>query len=159
MKSIEIIRALFDYHHALYERVWDSVEQLSDEQFTQEFEYSHGSIRDQLLHVATTDGRWLRGLQEVPGARSYHLDPADYPTRARVREVWEQISQETRDYLSSLDDEALQRVPTGMGGPVWHGLVHLVNHGTDHRAQILRALSDLDAPTFEQDLIFHLWSR
>jgi hypothetical protein len=35
----------------------------------------------------------------------------------------------------------------------------MVNHGTDHRAQILRVLHDFDAPTFDQDLIIHLWFR
>lgn len=159
MQNIEIIGALFDYHWALYDRVWDSLAQLSEEQFTQDIAYSHGSIRDQMLHVATTDGRWLRGLQGNPEARSYFLEPADYPTRASVREVWVQTSQEMSAYLESLDDEALQRVPPGMGGPVWQALLHLVNHGTDHRAQILHALTGFGAPTFEQDLIFHLWSR
>lgn len=159
MQNIEIIGALFDYHWALYDRVWDSLDQLSEDQFTQDIAYSHGSIRDQMLHVATTDGRWLRGLQSDPEARGYFLEPASYPTRASVREAWVRTSQEMKAYLESLDDEALQRVPPGMGGPVWGALLHLVNHGTDHRAQILHALTEFGAPTFEQDLIFHLWSR
>jgi uncharacterized damage-inducible protein DinB len=33
----------------------------------------------------------------------------------------------------------------------------MVNHGTDHRAQVLRSLHDFGAPTFNQDLIIHLW--
>jgi hypothetical protein len=45
-----------------------------------------------------------------------------------------------------------------MTGSVWGVLVHLVNHGTDHCAQILRTLYDFGAPTFDHDLIFHLWS-
>jgi uncharacterized damage-inducible protein DinB len=44
-----------------------------------------------------------------------------------------------------------------MMGPTWQVLSHLVNHGTDHRAQVLRALHELGAPTFSQDLIHHLW--
>lgn len=35
----------------------------------------------------------------------------------------------------------------------------MANHGTDHRAQILRTLYDLGAPTFSQDLIMYLWSK
>ena len=37
-------------------------------------------------------------------------------------------------------------------------ITQLINHGTDHRAQMLRMLGDLGAPTFEQDYIVHLWN-
>jgi uncharacterized damage-inducible protein DinB len=35
-------------------------------------------------------------------------------------------------------------------------LLHVVNHGTDHRAQILGMIDRMDGPTIEQDLIFFL---
>jgi uncharacterized damage-inducible protein DinB len=38
---------------------------------------------------------------------------------------------------------------------IWQTLLHLVNHGTDHRAQVLRALHDFGAETFDQDLVFY----
>ena len=38
-------------------------------------------------------------------------------------------------------------------------LIHVVNHGTDHRAQILARLHELGAPTLEQDLMLYLWER
>jgi hypothetical protein len=40
---------------------------------------------------------------------------------------------------------------------VWVGLLQNAHHGTDHRAQILRALHDRGAPTFEQNLP-SIWS-
>jgi uncharacterized damage-inducible protein DinB len=41
----------------------------------------------------------------------------------------------------------------------WEILAHVVNHGTDHRAQILSLLFQLGAPTVEQDLILYLWEQ
>ena len=38
----------------------------------------------------------------------------------------------------------------------WQVLLHVVNHGTDHRGQILRILHDFGAPTFDQDLMGYL---
>jgi uncharacterized damage-inducible protein DinB len=35
-------------------------------------------------------------------------------------------------------------------------LIHVVNHGTDHRAQMLRLIGDYGGQTFEQDIIFYL---
>lgn len=158
MKTAAIFHDLFDYHYALYRRVWDSIMQLSDEQFVQEIDYSHGSVRNQMVHVAVTDKRWLMGLQGNPDARAFTLDPADYPTRQSARALWDSTAKEVTAYVTALEDEDLAQTPMGMGGPAWQVLAHLVNHGTDHRAQILRALHDLGAPTFDQDMVSHLWA-
>ena len=39
---------------------------------------------------------------------------------------------------------------------MWVGLLQVAHHGTDHRAQILRALYDLGAPTFEQNFALYM---
>jgi uncharacterized damage-inducible protein DinB len=159
MSSINYIRTLIDYDYALYRRVWDSIMQLTDAQFVQDVNYSHGSIRNQIVHVAEVDERWLRGLQEHPNARQFNLDPTDYPTRASARALWDSTALKVTDYVASLGEGDLERQPQGMYGPIWQVLAHMVNHGTDHRAQILRVLHDFGAPTFDQDLIIHLWFR
>ena len=38
-------------------------------------------------------------------------------------------------------------------------LLHVANHGTDHRAQILRVLHDLGVQTTSQDLIFYVYDH
>jgi uncharacterized damage-inducible protein DinB len=155
----EIFRALLDYHYALYRRVWDSIGHLTEAQFVADTDYGHGSIRNQIVHVATVDLRWIRGLQGQPGARQLSLDPLDYGTRQAARELWDRTEREVTDYVAALDDRDLAQRPPGMGGPAWQVLAHVVNHGTDHRAQILRLLDRYGAPTFDQDLILHLWAR
>jgi uncharacterized damage-inducible protein DinB len=42
---------------------------------------------------------------------------------------------------------------------VWQVLIHVVNHGTDHRAQILRILHDFGLKTTSQDFIFYVYDR
>ena len=64
--------------------------------------------------------------------------------------------------VTGLSDEALFSKPIKFPEEdqdltVWQVLIHVANHGTDHRAQILRALHDLGIPTFDQDLILYLW--
>jgi uncharacterized damage-inducible protein DinB len=40
---------------------------------------------------------------------------------------------------------------------VWQVLIHVINHGTDHRAQILRILHDLGVKTTSQDYVFYVY--
>jgi uncharacterized damage-inducible protein DinB len=63
------------------------------------------------------------------------------------------------NYVSGLDEAALEATVPGLNEPAWQILAHVANHGTGHRAQILRLLDDLGAPTFDQDLIIFLWER
>ncbi len=159
MTMVDYIRAAIDYHYALYRRVWDSIIQVNDEQFVRDIPYSQGSLRNQIIHVAAVDGRWLRGLRDDPAARQYTLDPADYPDRLSARAVWDATERDMTAYVATLDAVGLERHPQGMPGPTWHALTQVVNHGTDHRAQMLRILHDFGAPTFDQDFIFHVWRR
>jgi uncharacterized damage-inducible protein DinB len=154
-----MIDTLVAYHAALHERLWGSVAQLSDAQLVADDAYAHGSIRNQLVHVAVVETRWLRGLQGDPQARGFDLDPADYPTRDACRELWQATARALPAYVASLSDQELRATAPGMGESVWQVLLHLVIHGVDHRAQLLRLLHDHGAPTFPQDFIMYLWSQ
>lgn len=159
VNSVETFRTLYGYHHAAWRRIWEIVAGLSEEQYTRSMGYSHGSIADQMFHAAQVDTAWLLGLRQVQGATRTPLNPAHYPTREALRARWEETAQAWDDYLAGLSDADLAAILPGMGGPVWHVLLHVANHGTDHRAQTLRFLHDLGAPTFPQDMIFFLWPR
>jgi uncharacterized damage-inducible protein DinB len=42
---------------------------------------------------------------------------------------------------------------------LWQVLLHVGNHGTDHRAQLLRVLNDLRVKTVYQDYIFYAYEN
>jgi uncharacterized damage-inducible protein DinB len=69
-----------------------------------------------------------------------------------------------RTYLAELRDEVLFFKPITEPEEakdliVWQVLLHVVNHGTDHRAQILRLLNDLGVKTTAQDYIFYVYEN
>jgi uncharacterized damage-inducible protein DinB len=154
-------RQLFDYHFAENRKIWDRyVSSLSDEQFTQHAGYSRGSVRDQILHLISCDTVWFSGLRgvEIPE----DLAPADFPDRASIRTHWDSVEQNMRDYLAELRDDMLFDQPLEGEDKeliLWQVLLHVVNHGTDHRAQILRLLNDLGVETTYQDYIFYVYER
>lgn len=68
-----------------------------------------------------------------------------------------------RNYLEKLRDDMLFEKPFTDGEDpdleLWQALLHVANHGTDHRAQILRLLNDLGVETTSQDYIFYIYNH
>ena len=166
--NIEMIRTLYDYHFAANRRLWDDcVMALTDAQFIQDNDYSAGSVKGQILHIMTWDEQWfdrLRENEKSPG----RLQPDQFADRAAIRAYWDNVETGMRAYLAALTGEVfagtvLVRSKTwgDTDLPVWQILLHVANHATDHRAQTLRLLDQLGAPTFEQDFMIYLggWGR
>ena len=154
-------RRFFEYHFSENRRLWDRCLTLTDEQFARPAGYSHGSIKQQVLHMMSADRYWFSGLRglEMPA----DLDPADFPDRSSIRAQWDEIEAGQRAYLVALTDQALAAHPfPGTEDEIlvcWQVLLHAANHGTDHRAQLLRHLNDLGVETDSQDYIFYLFNN
>ena len=157
MSNIELVRSYIEYHCSMTRRVWESIAQISEAQFLQDDAYSRGSIRNLMVHLISTDRRWSAGLKNLLDAG--HLTYADYPDRESVRSVFEQVGKDLTDYVAALTEAELEQPIAGIPNPRWQILLHLVNHGTDHRATILQRLTEFGAPTFDQDFILWLWNK
>lgn len=157
MSKTELVRSYLEYHCTMTRRVWESIAQISEAQFLQDDTYSRGSIRNLMVHLVGTDRRWLAGLKNLPDVG--HLNFADYPDRESARSIFEQVAQDLTDYVAALSEAELEQPPAGVPNPRWQILLHLANHGTDHRSTVLQRLTEFGAPTFDQDFILWLWSR
>lgn len=155
--KLDLIQLYVTYHVEMTRRVWDLIDTISDEQFLAGDEYSQGSIRNLMVHLASADRRWLAGLKNLEDVG--HLKQEDYLTRAAAREVFENAAKDLSDYVSTLTEDALNKPTDKVDRPQWQILLHLVNHGTDHRATVLQQLNELGIKTFPQDLVIWLWER
>lgn len=155
MQSCAIVRGMIDYHYEMFNRLWESINTLNEAQFVADVPYSHGSIRNHMVHVAQVDNRWMRGLQGLPDDPTLRYKPSQYATVAATQALCESVAGCVTAFVSGLDEAALHCQLAHMPMPTWKVLLHMVNHGTDHRAQVLRSLHDFGAPTFEQDVLFH----
>lgn len=154
---------LYEYGYWAFDRVWTCIMPLSDEQFIQETDYSMGSIRNQVVHIMSASRRWmerLQGIEVLP-----HLEFDAFQTKDATRAMWDTLRDETMTYVRSLsqaqlDERFAWKIPTrGLSYEHhrWQILLHVANHATDHRAQILAVLHQhFGAPTVEQDLLFYL---
>jgi len=150
-------KTLIEYHCSLNLRVCASIAVIDDEQFTRDDAYSRGSIRNLMVHIASTDRRWLAGLRNLPDVG--HLNFADYPDHKSLVALFETTSKDLLEYVGGMSISDLEAIPGGIPNPRWQILQHMVNHGTDHRSTVLQKLSEFGAPTFDQDFISWLWKH
>jgi uncharacterized damage-inducible protein DinB len=161
--NADAFRHFYDYHFSENRKIWDNhIVPLSREQFTQHADYSHGSVRDQIVHLMSVDESWFSELRGVEPTEPF--PPADFDDRKIIRAHWDHVEQSMRDYLAVLQDDILFDKPIKEPEEdkdliVWQVLLHVANHGTDHRAQLLRLLNDLGAKTTSQDYIFFVYDN
>ena len=159
--NADAFRHLYGYHFAENRKIWDVYAvQLSDEQFAQPIDYSHGCVRDQILHLMDCDDIWFNELRGVEPAER----PSTIEDRNTIRLRWDRIEQGMKAYLAELRDDMLFTKPIKDPDEdrdliVWQVLLHVVNHATDHRAQLLRLFNDLGVKTGSQDYIFYIYDH
>jgi uncharacterized damage-inducible protein DinB len=159
-------KEMVDYTYWSFDLIWPSIDKLSDSQFIKDLGYSMGSIRNQIIHLISSHRRWLYRLKSNEPPQ--HLEFSDFPTKTSVRFEWDKGKSEMFGFISALDQDDLnEEIEYNLrGGSIkasnyrWEILMHLFNHATDHRSQILVLLNTrfmIDTP--EQDLIFYLWEK
>jgi uncharacterized damage-inducible protein DinB len=124
--------------------------------------YSHGSVRNQIIHLMSVDEVWFNELQGVEPSVSFA--PVTFDDREIIRTCWERVEKIMQEYLAKLQDDLLFAKPIKEPEEdkeliVWQVLLHVVNHGTDHRAQLLRILNDPGVKTTSQDFIFYVYDH
>jgi len=165
MKPNEI-RTFFDYNFWAFERVWECISQISDEQFIEEIDYSTGSIRNLVVHIMSANRNWVSRLQgiEMPSRLVFE----DFDALSKTKAKWDELRKEFLDYVDSLTQDQLEETANWellarglkLTNLRWEILLHIANHATDHRAQILAILHHhFHVKTVEQDMILYLAER
>jgi uncharacterized damage-inducible protein DinB len=148
----ESVLALVRFHAWANERILTAAAGLSDEELRRPAPLDHGSVFQTLRHLADVDWSWRElctghdvgrtcvwdhgfTLDDLQGIRTFFLEED-----ARLRR-----------YVESLDQAALAE---GLAlGPRWLIIAHAVNHGTQHRSELARYLTDCGHSPGELDLI------
>ncbi|MCL4252364.1 MAG: DinB family protein [Anaerolineae bacterium] len=160
--NADAFRQLYDYHFSENRKLWDRyITALTDDQFTQKIEYSLGSVRNHVVHLMSVDDAWFSGLRGVELPEWLKAD--NFPDKPSIRAYWDGVEARMREYLATLTDAILFTKPFPDGEDenliLWQVLLHVANHGTDHRAQLLRMIHDLGVKTGPQDFIFYVYDH
>ncbi len=137
----EMIQTLYRYNEWANNRILDTTENLTTEQFLAKVGASFDSVRDTLVHTMNVQRNWLARFQEQP--LSEQMVFTDYPTLRSVRAAWTPINEQTNAFVAALTDEALVKVieyTNSLGKAcaynLWQIMTHQVNHGTQHRSEV-----------------------
>ena len=148
----EAVQLLFDYNAWANERILAAAEGLSEAQYNADVPgLSHGSIRATFVHALGAEIIWRRRCLEGVSPTAL-LQAADVPTFATLRQRWLAEDAALREGVARLTNEALAaplayRTTRGtpMQDTLWQVLVHVLNHGTQHRAEAACLLYTSDA--------------
>jgi uncharacterized damage-inducible protein DinB len=134
------IVTLFDYNYWATARVLDAAGRITSEQYVAPARLSHSTIRATLVHTLAAETVWrLRCQGNSPASL---LSEADLPTLDLLRSRWREEEHAMRAYLAELRDSDLKdtihyQTTKGISyeQPLWTILAHVVNHGTQARAE------------------------
>src|SRR5664279_2983688 len=140
--NLDTIRLLFRYNYWAWARVWQCVAELTNEQFTRQLPFAWNSVHEQVVHVMGGEWVWIYRMQGGTPENLFYVK--DYPTLPDIRKRWDEIEANAFAFLTGLTDEQLNgdfAYRTTKGEQYTNNrhniLLHVVNHSTDHRAQIL----------------------
>ena len=163
---LEYVQLLFAYNAWANERILAAAEGLSEAEYGADVPgLSHGSIRATLVHQLGAEIIWRRRCLEGVSPTTL-LQAAEVPTFPALRQRWAAEDATLREGLARLTDEALAaplayRTTRGtpMENTLWQILAHVVNHGTQHRAEAAVALTAFGRSPGDVDLIVYLRER
>ncbi|MEQ8673882.1 MAG: DinB family protein [Aggregatilineales bacterium] len=157
------IKLLYEYNYWANKRILSMAEQVSPAQLMMPTTFSWDSLHKTLVHLLDTEYGWRVVCDE--GKTTFAWQPEEFPTLASIQIRWNEEEKAMWAYLNKLTDENLQEpISYEVDGTIrkrilWHCLVHVVNHGTQHRSECGAMLTDLDKSPGDMDFTIFLSER
>ncbi len=129
-----------EYNYAEHRELWSHLAQLDQDTFETNVGYSLGSIQKEVVHMIRADTLWFTRAIEQPEPELLSYDTAD---RATIRAEWDALEDKVKAYVKTLTQSDFDQPVTyinndGIEVTQTRGslILHLVNHGTVHRAEM-----------------------
>ncbi len=159
----EAIKLYYAYNEWANERILDAAEGVAPEQLLQSNDFGWGSLLGALAHILGAEWGWFNFLFGLESDARPRLE--DFPTIEPLRERWKSENENLRRCLDTLKDEDMTRIHTSVFGEreyhwvLWQALVHVVNHGTQHRSECAALLTGFGQSPGDMDFTQFLYER
>jgi uncharacterized damage-inducible protein DinB len=150
-------RFLFAYDRWATRQVLKVLDHLDPALWTRTDVVGERGLGDILVHHLGASQRWRIGFESQGTDEGPEPELEPLPTIDELRERWHAEWVAVDAWLPTLTDGLIQYVHEGV--PVWQMLVHVVNHGTQHRAEAAALLTAEGRSPGELDLINYAEER
>ena len=152
---------LYQYNQWANARILNTAAGVTQEQFLTPVSFPHGGLRGTLVHALSAEWIWRTRWEGT--SPTAVLKPDAFPTFESLRNRWAEEETQLVDFVNSMTDERLYQTfdyRNTSGKPftriLWQVMAHVVNHGTQHRAEAAAILTDLGHSPGDIDLISFL---
>ena len=145
------VRWLFAYDRWATRRVLSVLDGLEPELWGRVDVVGERGLGSILVHHLGASQRWRVGLQSQGDEEGPEAEREPLPTVDELQSRWEAEWAAVDGWLPGLTDGFVGLVYDGV--PVWQMLVHVVNHGTQHRAEAAALLTAEGRSPGELDMI------
>ncbi len=155
------ILTLYRYNQWANAKILNAAANVTPEQFLADATFPHGGLRGTLVH--TLFAEWIWRSRWEGSSPVIRLKPDDFRTFESLRARWKEEEKLLMEFVEGLADERLNQViqyENTKGVPhqqvLWKMMAHVVNHGTQHRAEAAALLTDFGCSPGDVDLIYFL---
>jgi uncharacterized damage-inducible protein DinB len=139
------------------------VREVSAEDLRRDAGISFGSLLGTMTHMLGVQRLWAARLSGQ--ALEHFPAPDDFPDLLAWITLWEETASHLEAFLAGLTDEQLTAPLTWTSRgetwtrPLWQPVLHLVNHTTYHRGQVVSLLRQMGYQAPSTDLLYFLLER
>jgi len=162
--SSAIVRDLLTYMLWADRLMLKAAREVRPEDLTRDAGISFRSLLGTMAHMAISQRLWLSRFSGSPLDRLPAIE--DFPDLPSWIHGWEETASGIEAFLAALTDEQLAAplswtATTGEthSRPLWQPVVHLVNHTTYHRGQVVSLLRQMGYESPKTDLVYYFIDR
>lgn len=155
------ILTLYQYNQWANAKILSSSASVSHEQFLADAPFPHGGLRGTLAHILFAEWIWRNRWQG--SSPTVRIQPEEFATFESLKTRWAYEEEQLSQFVNGLSDEQLNlpfHYTTTRGEPqqriLWQAMAHVVNHGTQHRAEAAAMLTGFGCSPGDVDMIYFL---
>ena len=151
---LDAVVRLYDYQREMNDRVLDVAQQISRDDLTAVLIEGQPSIRDTLFHifdVIESHFSWWNYAADRQVPTAEELSTGDFTSVGDLRNLSQAVNNRVDTCIRSLESDADLELPYERGFTDgssnkrvrWEMLLHVINHGTQHRSEVAIMLTSL----------------
>jgi uncharacterized damage-inducible protein DinB len=155
------ILTLYKYNQWANAKILNSAQNVTQAQFLADASYPHGGLRSTLTHILFAEWIWRNRWEGI--SPTVRIQPDEFPSLDFLLQRWQEEERKLMAFVDALTDERLAapfQYKNTKGVPreniLWHAMAHVINHGTQHRAEAAAMLTEFGCSPGDVDMIYFL---